>query len=103
MPAASVTLEITFNMEDLNKTVIKTNAKREDISEILEAWLSTQVGQGRDESEANERDEYNIRIDLDLSYDTFQTRSNTGNKGLTCGFITDLLNKLDSVTIIPLS
>ncbi|MBI2058124.1 MAG: hypothetical protein HYT63_04080 [Candidatus Yanofskybacteria bacterium] len=57
---AGVVLKINFNLNKPDKTVIKTNAKREAISEILEAWLLGQVGQGEDDRMPNIKDEYEI-------------------------------------------
>lgn len=100
---ADITLEITFNINDLDKTAIITNAKKEAVSEILEAWLSCQVGQGKDENEPTIKDEYKIKIQLDLSTDTFYTSSDTENKSLTCGLILDMLGRLDKIKISNLS
>lgn len=99
MPKADITLEITFNMNDLDKTAIITNAKKKAIPEILKAWLSFQVGQGEDKNEPNKKDEYNVKIQLDLNIDTFYTASDTGNKSLTCGLIMDMLGRLDKIKI----
>ena len=103
MPKADVALEITFNINEPDKTVIKTNAKKEAVEEILEAWLSCQMGQGKDESKPNKKDEYKIKIQLDLSDDTFCTSSDTGNKGLTCGLVMDVFKRLDKIKISGLS
>ncbi|OGN02310.1 MAG: hypothetical protein A2655_03795 [Candidatus Yanofskybacteria bacterium RIFCSPHIGHO2_01_FULL_43_42] len=103
MPKADIVLKINFNLNRPDKTVIKTNAKREAISEILGAWLSCQIGQGKDNREPNRKDEYEIVIKLDLSDDTFFTDSDTGNKGLTCGLVGDVFNRLDQVTVANLS
>lgn len=67
--------------------VIKTNAKPETLESIIEPWLSTQLGTGRDDREPNQRKSYTVEIQLDLTTDTFQTISDTGNKGLTLGLV----------------
>jgi len=96
----NIILQILFNVDERNKSTITTNAKKEAIAEILEAWVSSQVGLGKDDSEADKKPEYKIEIQLDLSYDTFSTKSDTGNNGLTCGIIMDLLNRLDNISIL---
>ncbi|MBI1999230.1 MAG: hypothetical protein HYS74_01070 [Parcubacteria group bacterium] len=103
MPKADVVLEIYFDINNPEKTVIKTNAKEEALEEILEAWLYCQIGQGKDESKPNRQDTYKIKIQLDLSDDTFYTNSNTGNKGLTCGIIMDVFKRLGQIEVLNLS
>lgn len=100
--AEDLILQITFNLEDRNKSIIVTNARKEVIEEVLEDWLSSQAGLGKDNSEANEKSEYKIEIQVDLSSDTFYTNSDTGNKGLTCGIIMDLLDRLNDISILEL-
>ena len=100
---ADIVLQITFDFKKPDKTIIRTNAKKEAVEEILEAWLSCQIGQGKDESKHNEKDEYKIEIQLDLSDDTFRTNSDTGNKGFTCGIIMDILGRLNEIEILDLS
>lgn len=39
MAKADIVLKINFNLSEPDKTVIKTNAKKEAVSEILEAWM----------------------------------------------------------------
>lgn len=103
MPKADVVLEITFDINDSGKTVIKTNAKKEAVEEILEAWLSYQMGKGEDKSKPNIQDTYKIKIQLDLSDDTFFTSSDTGNKSLTCGIIMDVFNRLNQIEVLNFS
>jgi len=103
MSKADVVLEICCDINNPEKTVIKTNAKKEALREILEAWLSCQIGQGKDESEPNRHDTYKIKIQLDLTDDTFYTDSDTGNKGLTCGIVMDVSERLDKIKVLDLS
>lgn len=98
-PKADVVVEITFNLNNPERTIIRTNAKNEAVKEILEAWLFGQIGQGGDKREPNKKDEYKIVIRLDLSDDTFYTTSDTGNKGLTCGLVMNVFSKLSQATI----
>lgn len=100
---ADVVVEITFNVNQPEKTTIRTNAKKDAVAEVLEAWLSSQMGQGEDKGEPDRKDEYRIVIKLDLSQDIFHTTSDTGNKGLTCGIVIDVSNKLDQITITDLA
>ena len=43
MPSAHIVLKIAFDERHPEKTTIKTNARKEAIEEILEAWLSCQI------------------------------------------------------------
>jgi hypothetical protein len=89
--ATMLIIKILYDMSG-NPPIIKTNCKRECISEILGEWLSCQMGAGEDHSKAKELDVYHITIVLDLSDDSFVCRSNTGNKGLTAGIVMTVLN-----------
>jgi hypothetical protein len=102
MLRADVVVEIIFNMEESDKTTIKTNAKPEAVSEILGAWLVAQTGKGWDSRESIRRGEYKISIKLDLSNDTFYTSSDTGNSSLTCGIVANVLQNLAKFQISPL-
>lgn len=99
MHKADITLAITYHIKEQDKCVIKTNAQKEAIGEILEAWLQDQIGQGKDSRKAYERDVYQITIDLDLSDNTFYTASNTGNKNLTIELVANVLVKLADIRI----
>ena len=91
--SADVILKINHNMRT-GKTTIKTNARKEALEEILDAWLTGQMGQGEDKNPPHIRESYMIKIELDLRTDRFRTRSNTGNEGLTCGIIMGVRKQL---------
>lgn len=97
MHKADITLVIIYDMKERDKCVIKTNAKREAVGDILEAWLQGQIGKGEDSRQVKKLDIYHITIDLDLSDDTFYTSSDTGNKGLTCGLVMDVFDMLADI------
>ncbi len=99
MHKADITLAITYNMKERDKCVIKTNAKRERIGNILEAWLQGQIGQGEDSRQARNKYIYNIIIDLDLSDNTFYTSSDIGNKDLTVGLVMNVLDMLADIKV----
>src|SRR3990167_5814865 len=99
MPGADVVIEINYDINNPEKTVIRTNAKESALPELLETFLLAQRGKGKDERPPNLKDEYKITIRLDLSDDTFYTTSDTGNEALTCGIVLDVLERLDQMTI----
>ena len=105
MFSEDVILEISHNIQN-GTTTIKTNARKEALEEVLEAWLYGQMGQGEDTNPPRMKETYSIRIALDLSTDTFRTASDTGNKGLTCGIIMGVHKqvrlKSRGIKVIPL-
>jgi hypothetical protein len=88
-------IRIKYPIKEPDKFELKTDIKKEKVPEILSSWLSMQMGRGKDEREAIDRDVYNIKIDLELEDDTFYSDSDTGNKGLTVGIVMDVLKRLD--------
>lgn len=102
MARGDIRFEIIYKFNDHGNDLIKTNAKKEVISDILEEWLRSQIGRGEDKGEAKELDSYRIVIELDLRDDTFHTISNTGNAGLTAGIILDIVKRLENINIVSL-
>jgi hypothetical protein len=79
-------VNIEFNIKT-NKAKFDTNIKKDKLSDIIATFLQGQMGAGSDPSKAIERDVYKIRLELDLSDDTFSSSSNCGNKGLRDGIL----------------
>ena len=100
MAHADVTLQIDYDFHDPEKSIIRTNAKREAVEEILGEWLRAQMGRGADESRPKKKDKYCIVIGLAVSDDTFTTTSDTGNKSLTCGIVRDVCGRLRHVQVL---
>ncbi len=94
---------ISFNLNDPTQRTIKTNAEPEAIEDLLATWIQAQSGSGKDTSNPNIKDIYEVQISLDLSDDTFSTRSDTGNKGLTAGIVIRTFQELSTIQILPLS
>lgn len=101
--AVNFLVEISYDMKNPDKTVVRTNTKMEGVKEILETWLQCQVGKGEDKSKASEKDEYKVQIGLELDKDIFHINSDAGNKGLTCGIIIDVLSRLEKLEILSLT
>ncbi|MDO8443564.1 MAG: hypothetical protein Q7S78_01070 [Candidatus Azambacteria bacterium] len=102
MGRGDVRLEIIYKFNDHGNDLIRTNAKKEMISEILGNWMCSQIGRGENRGKRNEIDSYQIVIELDLRDDTFYTTSNTGNAGLTAGIIIDIVERLKEIEIVNL-
>ena len=75
-----VLIEIHFDMNQPEKTVIKTNAKKEALGEILATWLQNQISLGKDDSKPNMKDKFLIKIGLRIEDDTFGLESDTGGR-----------------------
>lgn len=86
-------LKIDYGIE-IDKFHYCTNIKEDYVSEITADFLRSQIGEGADNSKAEDQDIYEIDIFVDLSYDTFHCRHNCGNKGLREGILMRFLSKL---------
>ncbi len=97
MPKADIVIVIKFNTSEPEKTSIETSAKKEAVDEILENWIRSQLGAGKDTSKSVVKDIYEIVIKLNLNGDVFHTSSDTGNKSLTCGIVMDVFTNLKKI------
>jgi hypothetical protein len=79
-------LDITYNIDD-NTFSAKTNIQEDKINDIVETFLYTQIGKGKDNREPIDRPVYHITIKLDLSFDTFSVSDDCGNCGLRDGIL----------------
>lgn len=94
-------VEISYNMDKSEDSIVKTNIKKEQLKDLLGEYLRAQMGKGEDKRKANEKDEYKITIQLDLRDDTFYTSSDTGNACLTCGIVVHVYEILDKLKVLP--
>jgi len=89
----TITSTITYNLKE-DSYAVSGSVKKEQVQEVLEEWLRTQIGLGSDESRPNEKDIYTITIKLELNGDIFSVESDTGNKSLTTGIILALVKEI---------
>jgi hypothetical protein len=89
-----VVLDIRYNIKtgEFSYTE-KTTVKPECRSDILENFLRSQMGAGQDLTDPEVRDEYAIKIVLDLSDDSFYVTHDCGNKGLRDGILMDVMTR----------
>jgi formylmethanofuran dehydrogenase subunit C len=73
--------------------IVDTNMKAGIIT-LIDAYLREATGAGADDSEAVERDVYEITLAVDLTEDTITVKSNCGNLGLVAGILMDILREL---------
>ena len=88
-------LNVTYNVET-DTFEVASNIKPERQSDVLADFIHGQVGAGKDESAPAERKVYSIRLQLDLSDDTFYVKHDCGNKGLRDGILMRVLKDLPS-------
>jgi hypothetical protein len=86
-------IKIKYNINKDTFT-IDSNLKSEAVKDLIATFLQTQIGAGVDKSPSIDRETYVIRIDLDMSDDTFNVSHNTGNKGLRDGMLLHVLKQL---------
>lgn len=77
-----------------DKFWIGGNVKDEKIKYILEEFLRSQLGAGKDDQPPNIVNLYTINISVDLSCDKFSVSHNCGNKSLREGILLRLLERL---------
>lgn len=87
-------IDIKYPVEKPQDFKIESNIKEEKRADILMDFLRSQMGAGVDGSVPNEHDVYHIRIELDLTEDTFRASSNVGNLGLRDGILMDIVKRL---------
>ena len=63
------------------------NIKPERRKDFVFDFLRTQFGAGADDSKPKKRDNYTIRLDLNLNGDIYTVSDNCGNKGLRGGIL----------------
>jgi hypothetical protein len=86
-----ITIEMTFTVKGEN-VIIRTNAKHEKVQDLLEDYLHSIVGSGKDSTPMVERDTYKIVIGIELAEgDVWGSHHDCGNKGLRDGIIARIL------------
>ena len=93
---SSLYVEITFSLEHYPDYQIKTDVRDDKISDFLTGYLQEIVigGVMIDEGGTEGRDPYTVKIELDMTTDTYTTTSNTGDDGLTTGIVLLVVAKL---------
>jgi hypothetical protein len=102
MPKVDVGVQIEYDVEHPERTVLKTNMNRDGVEEILEGWIRGEMMEPKDVRPLVQRPVYTIRIGVDLSDDTFFSSSDTGNRSLTLGIVADVFARLSQFTLQPL-
>lgn len=88
-------IEIKCHVEKEQPFEVTSNIKEERQIDILEAVISTHVGAGKDERQRADMDIYTIRIDWDLSDDSYKLSSDTNNSSLDTGILMAVMSYLN--------
>jgi len=86
-------LELTYT-ETGDRYEVKSEMTKQGQIELIEAFLSSQIGAGEDNTPANKQKQYRIKLDWYLQNDEIEVTSNTGNKGLRNGILMCYLKRL---------
>ena len=82
---------ITYDLKKDSYNIV-SGYKKDYLPELISECLRAQIGAGKDERAPNERNVYNITVDLNLEQDVFKISSDTGNKSLTAGILMQLVS-----------
>jgi len=91
-------MNITFPINEPEKFKVEGNVRPERQADLIREFLRGQIGQGSDPAEPNFLDVYHVRIEIDLSDDSFRVSSDTGSKGLRDGILMDVAERLPKST-----
>ena len=94
MASNRLNIIVTYPMDTCIPT-IKSDIKTECLAEVLENFLSSQMGKGADDTPRAELEVYRIHLQLDLEDDTFYTDHDCVNKGLRDGILLDTFTKIE--------
>ncbi|KKN19846.1 hypothetical protein LCGC14_0941720 [marine sediment metagenome] len=83
-------LTVTYDVK-ADTFVVNSDIKPEMRREVLADFIRSQIGAGKDDTPVVERDVYTIKLQLDLSDDTFYVEHDCGNKGLRDGILMHVL------------
>ena len=99
MVKVDVFLTIGYNLPKDHYSLKETNLRmeKEVFDEVLEVYFYGQMGRGKDEREPNKKEEYTVKIGIDLSDDSVYTESDTGNSSMTCGIVMGFSKNLELI------
>ena len=88
-----LTMNISYFLKE-GDFKITGNISKEGQSEVLGNILFGEFNRGKDNREADKREEYNLKIDWYPHKDRFEISDNTGNYGLRDSILLDIFKKL---------
>jgi hypothetical protein len=91
-----LTLRIEYDIVNRGTFKIKGDVKKEKYIDIINDFLSVQVGKRKDKRKTNKQDIYTIFIDWCPYTDKFVCYSDTGNDRLRDGILMDVIKKIDT-------
>ena len=81
----------TFGEDGTSYELVGTNMTDAGIENLLETYLHSIMGAGKDSHKAIDRETYVITVAVDLSHDDFTVTHDCGNLGLVAGILSDIL------------
>lgn len=92
-----ILFEIKYPMDNPEEFEMRTNAKTAAIEELLTDYIrASHMGKGKDPSEPEQRDEYEITLGFEVGTDSWGTNHNCGNKGLVAGIVMEILKRVNA-------
>ncbi len=91
----NLTLIVSYNMSS-GKFDIEGDIKKEKQVDLIYEFLRTQIGKGKDDRKATEREIYKIKLRWFPHLDEFSIEDNICNYGLREGILIDVAGKLKS-------
>lgn len=90
-------VKVIFPINEPENFSLETDVRTEFVPELIFDFLRSQIGGGVDESLPEERDVYNIHLQLNLEGDIWCCKHDCGNLGLRDGILLDVLKRLNHV------
>lgn len=87
-------VDIKYPLDEPKNYIINSNARMP--VELLEEYMRALANSGEDNRKSNALSEYHIRVEFDVSEDTFTATSDCGNFGLRDGIIFDVIQRLNA-------
>jgi len=100
---SDISISITYPINKPDELTVVSNAKEEQVPELLWDFIRAQMDKEPDNRKPEEREVYNIEITLNLDGDIFRSTSDTGNEGLRDGIIMDVAKRLEARLAKPSS
>lgn len=80
---------------------VKTNVKDSKVVEVLQEFVRSQMGLGRDSRIPLNTNMYTVKIALNMDNDHFSWEHDCGNEALGLGIVMDAIGSLTDGTIKP--
>ena len=90
-------LKLKYNIKTQECFIEHSDVKRNQITNILENFISSEKGKGEDKRKANDKNTYSFNIKWFPSNDLITVSSDTGNYGLQLGILMYIFANFNNV------